>query len=165
MTQARQLSLFIAITLWALIVGGVVYSHLVYFPAYLSHLPESNSLITGEYGLKDGNFWMLVHPLAILSTILTLIVNWKLKTRRKFILITLGIYSLAIIATAVYFVPGLLAFADSQNNTTVSPAEWFQRGRTWQHLSWIRGSCMYIGFLLMVIALTKDNLKNTNSET
>ena len=163
MTQARQLSLFTAITLWAIIVGGVMYSHIVYFPAYLSHLPESNSLITGDYGLKDGNFWMFVHPLAILSTIVTLILNWKLKTRRKFILITLGIYALAIIATAVYFVPGLFAFADSTNNTTVTPAEWFQRGQTWQHLSWIRGTFMYAGFLLMVIALTKDNTQNSNS--
>lgn len=163
MKQARQLSLFVAITLWAIMVGGVMYSHIVYFPAYLSHLPESNSLITGDYGLKDGNFWMLAHPLAILSTILTLILNWKLKTRRKFILMTLGIYALAIIATAVYFVPGLIAFADSTNNTTVTPAEWFQRGQTWQHLSWIRGSFMYVGFLFMVIALTKDNSQNTNS--
>jgi hypothetical protein len=147
MTQARQLSLFTAITLWAIIVGGVMYLHIVYFPAYLSHLPESNSLITGNYGLKDGNFWMLVHPLAILSTIFTLILNWKLKERRKFILMTLSIYTLAIIATAVYFVPGLMAFADCTNKTTVTPAEWFQRGQTWQHLSWIRGSFMYIGFL------------------
>ena len=157
MTQARKISLFTAITLWATIVGGVVYSHIAYFPSYLSHLPESNSMITGEYGLKDGNFWMLVHPLAILSIIVTLILNWKLKTRRKLILITLGIYVLAIIATAVYFVPGLMAFADSTNNTSVTPTEWFQKGQTWQYLSWIRGAFMYVGFLLLVIALTKDN--------
>lgn len=163
MTQARQLSLFVAITLWAIIVGGVVYSHIAYFPSYLSHLPESNSLITGDYGLKDANFWMLVHPLGILSTIVTLILNWKLKTRRKYILITLGIYTLAIITTVVYFVPGLLAFADSTNNITVTPEEWFQRGQTWQHLSWIRGAFAFVCFLLMVIALTKDTSQNANS--
>ncbi len=162
MLQARQLSQFTAITLWATIVGGVVYSHIAYFPSYLSHLPESNNLITGDYGLKDANFWMLVHPLAILSTIATLVLNWKSKTRRKFILIALGIYVLAIIATAVYFVPGLFAFADSTNNTSVTPAEWFHKGQTWQHLSWIRGAFMYVGFLLMVIALTKDTSQTNN---
>lgn len=163
MTQARQLSLFTAITLWATIVGGVVYSHITYFPPYLSHLPESNSLINGKYGLNDANFWMFIHPLAILSTITTLILNWKLKARRKFILITLGIYALAIIATAVYFVPELMAFADSTKNTTVTPAEWYQRGQTWQHLSWIRGTFMFVGFLLLVVALTKDDQQNTKS--
>ena len=69
MQKSRQLFLFITITLWAIIIGGIVYSHIVYFPPYLSHLPESTSLITGEYGLHDENFWMFVHPLAILSTI------------------------------------------------------------------------------------------------
>jgi hypothetical protein len=163
MAKARQLSLFIAITFWAIIVGGVMYSHIVYFPPYLSNLPKSNSLITGDYGLKDGNFWMFVHPIAILSTIVTLILNWKLKTRRKYILVALGIYALAITTTVVYFVPELFAFAESTNNTMVTQAEWFQRGQTWQHLSWIRGTFMFVGFLLMVIALTKSNSQNRNS--
>jgi hypothetical protein len=157
MTQARQISLHFAIMLWAIIIGGIMYTHIVYFPAYLSHLPESNSLITGKYGLRDENFWLLVHPVAILSTIITLVLNWKLKTRRKFIFTSFGIYALVLVATALYFIPGLLTFADSTNNTTVTPAEWFQKGQTWQHMSWIRGSFVFVGFLLMVIALTKDN--------
>jgi hypothetical protein len=63
-----------------------------------------------------------------------------------------------LVATAVYFVPGLMAFAGNAKNITVTPAEWYQRGQTWQHLSWIRGSFMFVGFLLIVLALTKDNL-------
>jgi hypothetical protein len=157
MTKARQLSLFTAITIWAIIIGGIMYSHIVYFPPYLSHLPESNKLITGDYGLKDGNFWMFIHPLAIATTIITLVLNWKLKTRRKFILMTFSIYVFAIIATATYFLPALFSFADSNNATTVTPAEWFQRGQTWQHLSWVRGFFMFIGFLMLLIALTKEN--------
>lgn len=156
MQQLRQVSLFITISLWAIIIGGVLYSHIVYFPPYLSHLPESNSLITGKYGLKDQNFWMPLHPLVILSTFTSLIVNWKTLEKRKYILIALGIYALAIIATAIYFVPNLLAFADSGNSTTVTAAEWYQRGQTWQQLSWIRGSSLFIGFILLLIALTKN---------
>ncbi len=155
MQQARQISLFITITLWAIIIGGVLYSHIVYFPPYLSHLPESNNLITGEYGLKDQNFWMPLHPLAILSTITSLIVNWKETARRKLILIATGIYALAIIATAIYFVPNLIAFADSGKSTTVTAAEWYQRGQTWQQLSWIRGATLFVGFILLLVSLTK----------
>src|SRR5688572_29315157 len=160
MIKARQLSLFIAITCWALLVGGVVYTHIVYFPPYLSHLPESNKLITGDYGLHDRNFWMFVHPLAIVSTIMTLILNWKLKTRRKFILTTFSIYVLVIIATATYFLPDLMTFAESNNITTVTPSEWFQRGQTWQRWSWIRGSFVFTGFFMLLIALTKDSTEN-----
>jgi hypothetical protein len=155
MIQARQVSLFVALTFWAIIIGGVMYSHIVYFPAYLSHLPESNKLITGEYGLHDENFWLFVHPFAILTTIATLILNWRIKNRRKPILIALIIYISAIVATAIYFVPNLLAFAGSDTITTVTPSEWYQRGQTWQHLSWIRGASLYLGFLMLLMALTK----------
>ena len=160
MIQARQVSLFVALTFWAIIIGGVMYSHIVYFPAYLSHLPESNKLITGEYGLHDENFWLFVHPFAILTTIATLILNWKMKTRRKLILISFSIYALAIVATASYFLPNLLAFASSNTNTTVTPSEWYQRGQTWQHFSWIRGASLYIGFLMLLMALTKGYLQD-----
>src|SRR5688572_29844801 len=105
--QAKQFSLFVTISIWAMLIGGIMYSHIVYMPAYLGHLPESNNLIRGEYGLKDENFWMFIHPFAILSTILTLILNWKQKERRTLISITAVIYGLVIIVTAIYFVPGL----------------------------------------------------------
>jgi uncharacterized membrane protein len=157
MLPAKQISLFVTVTVWATLIGGVMYSHIVYFPPYLSHLPASNGLITGEYGMQDGHFWMIVHPVAILSTILSLVLNWRLKGKRKLILTSLGIYALAIAATAVYFVPELMAFADSGTSTTVSAAEWFQRGQTWQHMSWIRGSFMYAAFILLLMALTRDN--------
>lgn len=156
MQQARQVSLFIAITAWAILTGGIMYAHIVYFPQYLSHLPESNKLITGAYGLKDENFWMLVHPFAILSTITALLLNWKLKARRTFILIPSIIYAVVIIATATYFLPGLFAFAESGNSSTITAAEWYQRGQTWQHLSWVRGAFMFAGFILLLIALLKD---------
>ena len=158
MQQAKQVSLFTAITCWAILIGGIMYSHIVYFPPYLSHLPESNKLITGAYGLHDENFWMLVHPFTILSVIISLLLNWKLKVRRKFILIALGIYALVIVATTTYFLPGLFAFAEAGNDSAVTASAWYQRGQTWQHLSWIRGSFMLAGFIMLLIALIKDKL-------
>ena len=155
MNKLRYLSLITVISVWAIIVGGIVYSHIAYFPPYLSHLPESNNLIIGEYGIQDAAFWSIIHPLAIISIFIALILNWKLKRIRKLILITLGIYVLAIIATVFYFYPELVAFADSTNNSSMNPSEWSQRGQHWQHLSWLRGSSMFIGFILLLIALTK----------
>ena len=111
-----------------------MYSHVVFFPAYLSHLPESTNLVKGPYGLHDENFWMNMHPVMVLSFIVTIILNWKLTNRRKFILTAFGIYILAIIATFSFFVPELIAFAESSNSATTS-SEWFQRGQTWQHMS------------------------------
>ncbi len=133
-----------------------MYAHIVYFPPYLSHLPESNSLITGPYALRDENFWMRIHPFAILATIITLVLHWKVKTRRQLILIAAIIYAIVIIATAIYFLPGLFAFAESGNNTMVTAAEWYRRGQLWQYMSWIRGAFMFAGFIVLLMAIAKD---------
>jgi len=155
MQKARQISLYITIVLWAMIVGGSTYSHVVYFPPYLSHLPQSNQLITGEYGLHDENFWMLIHPVLIVFIITTLVLNWKLKQRRKFILIPAVIYALAIFFTAIYFVPELMAFAKS-TGTSSSAAELFERGQAWQHRSWVRGAFLVAGLIMLLVAVDKN---------
>ena len=156
MRTVRQLTLLAAVTCWANILGGIVYSHIVYFPPYLSHLPESNVLVTGTYSLKEQHFWIIIHPLTILFTLSALFPNWKLHRRRTFILINVGIYAVVIGITAVYFLPELSAFAQSSANPDVTSAEWYNRGQTWQLYSWIRGFCMWIAFTLLLVSLTKD---------
>jgi uncharacterized membrane protein len=157
MQTARPFSLFIAISFFAMLIGAIMYSHMVYMPAYLLHLPESNRLITGESGIHDEYFWMRIHPVTILSLVVCLVLNWKLKARRKFIVITLVIYITVLVVTFLYFVPELQAFAKADPAVTVE--EWSRRGHQWQYLSWIRGCCMYTGFVLLLVALTKGNTK------
>ena len=147
-------SLFLAIILWGTLLGGIAYSHLVYFPVYLSALPDSSVVVNGTYGLNEGIFWMMIHPLLILSLILALALNWKSKSRRKPILISFAIYIVVLIVTQIYFLPELGAFRHSPESG-LSPAEWLVRGQRWQRLSWIRGAIMYVGILPLLLALTK----------
>lgn len=153
MQKARQISLFTTLLFWGILIGGIGYSHMVYMPAYLSHLPESNRLITGESGLQEQYFWMTLHPLLIVTTLVALILNWKNNFRRKFIGIAFIIYAVALVVTAIYFVPELLAFAAA--DPSVPLAEWQERGNTWEKLSWVRGAFLYAAFFLMLIALSK----------
>jgi hypothetical protein len=148
------LALMLSIILWGTLLGGIAYSHLVFFPVYLSALPDSAVVVNGPYGLREATFWMLIHPLLIVSLILSFVLNWKLKARRKLIGITLVLYAFALIATTFYFVPELIAFADSPN-LNVSPAEWLARGQRWQWLSWTRGAVMYIGIVPLLLALAR----------
>jgi hypothetical protein len=136
------------------LLGGIAYSHLVYFPIYLSALPNSSVVVNGTYGLNEGIFWMMIHPLLILSLILTLVVNWKAGPRRKLILVSLAIYIVVLVVTQIYFVPELGAFRHSPESS-LSSEEWLVRGQRWQRLSWIRGTVMYIGILPLLVALTK----------
>jgi hypothetical protein len=152
MVNARTVALMVSILLMGILLGGVVYSHIVYFPVYLSALPDSSVLVNGPYALHEERFWFLIHPLAILSLITSLALNWKIRARRKLIVIPLIIYGLAIVVTSLYFIPELRAFHDSPN-LNISRAEWYARGQRWQYLSWVRGTFMGLSIVPLLLAL------------
>jgi hypothetical protein len=147
-------ALFLVIILWGTLLGGITYSHLVYFPVYLSALPDSAVVVRGPCGLHEAIFWLTVHPLLILSLIVALVLNWKVESRRKLILISFAIYFLELVVTQIYFLPELMAFEQSPESN-ISRSEWIARGQRWQRFSWIRGAVMYAAILPLLLALTK----------
>jgi uncharacterized membrane protein len=146
--------LMLAIVLWGTLLGGIAYSHLVFFPAYLSDLPGSAVLVNGPYAMSETIFWAIVHPLLIISLVIALILNWQSPSRRRLIAISFVVYVIMLLITLFYFVPELVLFRNSPQST-VPATEWLARGRRWQRLSWLRGLAMYIAFVPLLIALTK----------
>ena len=136
------------------LLGGVVYSHLVYFPAYLSDLPASAVVVNGPYGLNDGIFWAIIHPLLIISLVAALVLNWNSSSRRKLIAVSFVMYVVVLLISLFYFVPELVLFKHSPEST-VPATEWLARGRRWQRLSWLRGLTMYLAIVPLLFALTK----------
>lgn len=159
MKNSGQIFMFLAIFCWARIVGGVLYSHTATLPSLLLHLPESSILENGPFPLKDKEFWKIVNPITILSTILAMATNWKNKARRQFIIYAFSIHAVALIATITYFIPEIKEFVISNQNTAVPASEWLSRGRMWLQLSWIRGTFMFLGFIFMLLALTKTAIE------
>jgi hypothetical protein len=145
----------LSVVLWGTLLGGIAYSHLVFFPVYLSALPDSAAVVTGPYGIHEARFWMLIHPLLILSLVVSLVLNWRLRGRRKLILVSFAVYVLVIAVSSLYFIPELIAFERSPQST-LPPAEWLARGQRWQRLSWVRGATMYAAFLPLLVALTRQ---------
>jgi hypothetical protein len=146
--------LMLAIVLWGTLLGGVVYSHLVYFPPYLSDLPASAVIVNGPYALNDARFWALIHPLLILSLVAALVFNWNSSSRRKLIALSFVVYVIILLWSFYYFVPELILFKHSPEST-VPASEWLARGRRWQRLSWLRGVVMYVAYAPLLLALTK----------
>jgi len=146
-------ALMLSVTLWGVLLGGIVYSHLVFFPVYLSHLPESSVLVNGEYGLNDATFWTMIHPLLILSLVVSLVANWRDRSRRNMVVITFGVYIVVIITTMIYFLPELGQFSRSPLLPDVTAAEWVARGQRWQHMSWIRGTICLLNIVPLLFAL------------
>ncbi|HVF49862.1 MAG TPA: hypothetical protein VNA19_07240 [Pyrinomonadaceae bacterium] len=156
MTRLRlgTYALFLAVICWGTLIGGITYSHIVYFPVYLSALPNSAVVVNGPYGLDEVPFWMTIHPLLILSLVAALIMNWRSRPRRKLVLISFAVYILVLVVSSIYFIPELIAFKGSPQSS-VSAAEWLGRGQRWQRLSWIRGTVCYAAFVPLLLALTK----------
>ena len=161
--SAGTFALMVSVTLWGVLLGGVVYSHIVYFPVYLGGLPDSAVLVTGPHALNEGRFWMTIHPLVLLSLAVSVITNWRSRTRRNLIFATLGTYILVIIVTSIYFLPELFAFAESQRSN-VSAAEWLARGNRWQYLSWIRGAVMFGCMVPLLLALVRTPYPDNRSQ-
>src|SRR2546430_11236633 len=97
--RLSTISLMLSIILWGTLLGGIAYAHLVYFPVYLSALPDSAVVVNGPYGLHEEIFWTLIHPLPILCPSVSLLGNWKKPPRRKLIGLTMTRNALAIWAT------------------------------------------------------------------
>jgi hypothetical protein len=153
-TRPGTLSLSLAIILWGTLLGGIAYSHLVYFPVYLSALPASAVVVNGTYGLEESVFWKFIHPLLIIALVAALALNWRSKPRRNLIALSFAVYAVVLVVSALFFIPELGAFKHSPESATMSPAEWLARGRRWQHLSWVRGAFMYAAELPLLVALS-----------
>jgi hypothetical protein len=148
-----SVSLMLSIVLWGTMLGGIAYSHLVYFPPYLSALPDSAVVVNGPYGLHEARFWMSIHPLLIISLVTTLALNWRSRARRKLILVSVALYVLVLAVSAVYFIPELRAFERSPG-ASLTPAEWLARGQRWQRWSWLRGAVCYAAIVPLLLALS-----------
>ena len=152
-------ALMVAIILWGTLLGGIAYSHLVYFPVYLSDLPNSAVLVNGPYGLNEVIFWVIIHPLLIISLVVALLLNWNSRLRRKLIAISFIVYVIVLLVSQFYFIPELALFRHSPEST-VTAAEWLARGRRWQRLSWLRGLTMYLAIIPLLFALTKPDVES-----
>jgi hypothetical protein len=152
-----KIILIIAIILWGVLLGGVVYSHIVYFPVFLSNLPDSAVLVNGTYALHDERFWMVIHPVLIVALIITITTNWKNKPKRKKILISFVLYAVVLIISGIYFIPELIDFSKSPTSL-LPPSEWLRRSGNWMTYSIIRGIIMFAGIIPLFIALLKPDV-------
>ena len=154
-------ALMVAIILWGTLLGGIAYSHIVYFPVYLGDLPNSAVVVNGPYGLNEVIFWAIIHPLLIISLVVALLLNWNSKLRRKLIAISFIVYVIVLLVSAFYFIPELALFKHS-SESTVSATEWLARGKRWQRLSWLRGLTMYLAIIPLLFALTKPAAESSS---
>jgi len=154
--RLRTYTLMISVLLWGVLLGGVVYSHMVFFPVYLSNLPDSAAVVNGPYGLNEARFWLTIHPLLVLSLVVALIANWRERTKRFLIGSTLIVYLVVLVVSALFFVPELIAFHDSP----ITAGDWQPRADRWWNLSLLRGTTLFIFAIPLLFARARSEASN-----
>src|SRR5579872_1732987 len=157
-SRFRDSSLILSIIFCGTLIGGFAYSHAVSIQVYVA-APQSAVLAIGPYGIREEVFWMFMHPILVATFVVTAILNWKVEARRNLIVSAIGIYCIALVATHLYFIREMVAFAITPQSQ-IPISEWMAHGVQWQRLSWMRGGLMYAAEISLLLALMRPGLAN-----
>jgi hypothetical protein len=127
---------------WGLVCGAGAYEHIALIPMWTANPPESLAALQPPYGLRADLWWQSIHPVVLLLLIAALISNWPHKPARNSIALIIGGYLAVLIATAIYFVPELLALT-TDPSAPIAPSEWKARADRWELLSLLRLAVMF----------------------
>ncbi|MBC7874772.1 MAG: hypothetical protein H7Y01_12290 [Ferruginibacter sp.] len=155
MKSTKTILLVLACISFITVIGGAVYEHLAVVPKWKQAPPASLTMFQGEYGLDPGDFWQKIHPVTLVLLIAALLANWK-TGRRKFILISIAGYILALILTFVYFVPELLSIIQAPF-ALVADKSMIARANMWEILSLVRLVFILVLAAILLFSLTKGN--------
>jgi Domain of unknown function (DUF1772) len=125
-----------------------VYQSLYVMPAYFSSPPASLRSFQAD---RSWTFWLPLHAATLPALVLSLISVWS--TERQGLVLAASIcYAASWVATAVWFIPGVIAFNKADVDGPYSE-ELATKGRRWLRQSTIRLVLMLAAAVLLVIAL------------
>lgn len=143
--------LWLAVLVWGVMLGGIIYETLVVVPAWSAALPESVAVITHpRYGVSPGNMWM---PFSNLHTLLAagaLMAAWKQPARRRWLLAALAIVVLSWTMQLFFFWPRNFALIAPG----VTRAEMETLVAQWKAANWFRIAYIAAGFLATLRAFS-----------
>lgn len=152
------LTLFITVLLFGVVNGGGIYEEMIVSPVWSASPPESLALIQPPDGLTLTNFWIPFHIAANIFLIIALVMNWKVKKRRAYLLVVLGLYAIIRAVTFAYFAPEIMTFQNTPAQGPFSP-ELAAKAERWTTLSWFR-TIGEIGInILLLLALIQPGFQ------
>ena len=155
--NSKNIFYVLACISYCLIIGAGTYEHFSVWPVAFSEPPKSLTIFQGNYSLLAEPFWSFIHPVTIVLFFVTLALNWKTE-RKKYILFTLVIYIIAVIATFIYYVPELKSIIATPFADTVD-ANLQKRGSLWITLSKVRLTFLFISAFVLLLGLTRPDKK------
>jgi len=118
---------------------------------WASRPPESFHMFLGPYGQKTAHYWRVVSPLALISFVVSLVVNWRLFEREWRLAVAFVLYLAVQGATVAYFVreqETLITNASSLSREALSA-----RANRWISLNYFRNIGGVLAFVFLMMAV------------
>ncbi len=150
-----QILLWIAVIAWSLWIGGLMYETVVIMPLWSANLPQSvlewNS--RPNFVMNPTRFYVPIVITLILSLSLGMILSWKSRNQRLWLILSTVCAITAFVFTLIYFFPKNDVLFRNQN-TGLSGEEITAIANAWIRGNWIRVGMMIVGFFAALKAFS-----------
>ena len=134
----RSLFWLVATTAVHLLMNGAqLFETALIVPAWTAAPPASLGLFQGEHRLDFKVFWIVLHSLHEITFVVALVLCWKLKAVRHWMLGLLLVHMAVRVWTLAYFVPTIVGFQSMPPSPSVDPAL-VREATRWRSLNLIR---------------------------
>ena len=159
MLNVKEIVLCAAIIFLGVLLGASIYESVVMAPNYRANIPESLEHARKFMSVTNpGNFFRIAAPLAQISLLVSLILNWKRPRGRRWWLITaLILVVIADVITFTFHYPrNAILFT---NPMSVAPQELQQAANEWAYGNYIRFSLVAMSLICSLIAFKTEKLE------
>lgn len=137
----------------AVALGGGIYESVVLNPLWSASAPASFAVIQPDTGVPLQQFWIPVHGAITLFYIAALVLTWRDRTLRRWMLTGMASYLVMRTWSWLYFIPEMLAFQRIPLDSA-PPPELLERVSTWTRLTLLREPLDVITFVSLLMALS-----------
>jgi hypothetical protein len=117
--------------------------------------PRSFAILTGEYAYDSRIFWEIVPTITLVLLLIALVTNWR-TARRKFLLMTLGLFVVGALIAGLYLEPTFDAMIAQGFGDNVDPVMQRQAA-TWYMVDWSAWGVGFVACLILLIALVQPH--------
>jgi len=143
--------LWLSVSVWGCMLGGIIYETLVVVPVWSAAPPESLGVMTHpRFPIVPSRMWIPFSNLHTLISIAVLIFAWNQRSRRWSLLFAVAVVILSHVMQFGYFWPTNRAMAGAG----VSPAEAISMANQWRAVNWFRVGYIAAGFLATLRAFS-----------
>ena len=143
--------LWLSVSVWGCMLGGIIYETLVVVPVWSAAPPESLGVMTHpRFPIVPSRMWIPFSNLHTLISIAVLIFAWNQRARRWWLLFAVAVVILSHVMQFGYFWPTNRAMAEAG----VSPAEAISMANQWRAVNWFRVGYIAAGFLATLRAFS-----------